>query len=135
MSRILVLAAFVCLLVAAGMTRAQEADTRRPLDEIVVTAQKRMQLLQSTPAAVTAIERETFTVRGITTLADVQNLVPSVRLQKESASTEIYIRGVGSTLDLPMIEPPNAYNINGVYVPREVTSASLIDVERMEFTI
>jgi iron complex outermembrane receptor protein len=65
-------------------------------------------------------------------LADVQNLVPSVRLQKESASTEIYIRGVGSTLDLPMIEPPNAYNINGVYVPREVTSASLVDVERME---
>ncbi len=133
MSRIPVLAAFVCLLVAAGTARAQEADTRRPLDEIVVTAQKRTQLLQSTSAAVTAIERETFTVRGITTLADVQNLVPSVRLQKESASTEIYIRGVGSTLDLPMIEPPNAYNINGVYVPREVTSASLVEIERMEF--
>ncbi|MDJ0813533.1 MAG: TonB-dependent receptor [Woeseiaceae bacterium] len=117
----------------AGAASAQDADTRRPLDEIVVTAQKRAQLLQSTPAAVTAIERETFTVRGVTTLADVQNLVPSVRLQKESASTEIYIRGVGSTLDLPMIEPPNAYNINGVYVPREVTSASLVDIERMEF--
>ena len=112
---------------------AQEADPRRPFDEIVVTAQKRSQLLQEIPAAVTAIEQEAFTVRGITTLADVQNLVPSVRLQKESASTEIYIRGVGSTLDLPMIEPPNAYNINGVYVPREVTSASLVDVERMEF--
>jgi len=110
-----------------------EPANRRPFDEIVVTAQKRTQLLQEIPAAVTAIERETFTVRGITTLADVQNLVPSVRLQKESASTEIYIRGVGSTLDLPMIEPPNAYNINGVYVPREVTSASLVDVERMEF--
>jgi len=39
---------------------------------------------------------------------------------------------VGSTLDLPMIEPPNAYNINGVYIPREVTSASLFDVERIE---
>ena len=112
---------------------SQDAEVRRPLDEIVVTAQKRTQLLQEIPAAVTAIERETFTVRGITTLADVQNLVPSVRLQKESASTEIYIRGVGSTLDLPMIEPPNAYNINGVYVPREVTSASLVEVERMEF--
>lgn len=117
----------------AAAANAQDSDVRRPLDEIVVTAQKRAQLLQDIPAAVTAIERETFEVRGITTLADVQNLVPSVRLQKESASTEIYIRGVGSTLDLPMIEPPNAYNINGVYVPREVTSASLVDVERMEF--
>jgi len=110
-----------------------DAAARGPLDEIIVTAQKRSQLLQDIPAAVSAIGRQTFVVRGITTLADVQNLVPSVRLQKESASTEIYIRGVGSTLDLPMIEPPNAYNINGVYVPREVTSASLIDIERMEF--
>jgi len=110
----------------------EESTARIPFDEIVVTAQKRSQLLQETPAAVTAIDRQAFIVRGITTLADVQNLVPSVRLQKESASTEIYIRGVGSTLDLPMIEPPNAYNINGVYIPREVTSASLVDVERME---
>ena len=125
----------VCLVMVPHLASGQagESESRRPIDEIVVTAQKRTQLLQETPAAVTAIDRATFTVRGITTLADVQNLVPSVRLQKESASTEIYIRGVGSTLDLPMIEPPNAYNINGVYVPREVTSASLIDVERMEF--
>jgi iron complex outermembrane receptor protein len=129
-------AALLCLQAPADTFAQAVSETsspRRPLDEIVVTAQKRTQLLQEIPAAVTAIERETFTVRGITTLADVQNLVPSVRLQKESASTEIYIRGVGSTLDLPMIEPPNAYNINGVYVPREVTSASLVDIERMEF--
>jgi iron complex outermembrane receptor protein len=103
------------------------------IDEIVVTAQKRTQLLQDTAAAITAIDNDAIEVRGITTLADAQNLAPSVRLQKESASTEIYIRGVGSTLDLPMIEPPNAYNVNGIYVPRGVTSAALVDVERMEF--
>lgn len=129
------LISFLIIGVSITSARAQESEAlaRKPFDEIVVTAQKRSQLLQDIPAAVTAIERETFVVRGITTLADVQNLVPSVRLQKESASTEIYIRGVGSTLDLPMIEPPNAYNINGVYVPREVTSASLVDIDRMEF--
>jgi len=131
-----VTAALICACAPAkssAQANVEAASERRPFDEIVVTAQKRTQLLQEIPAAVTAIESETFTVRGITTLADVQNLVPSVRLQKESASTEIYIRGVGSTLDLPMIEPPNAYNINGVYVPREVTSASLVDIQRMEF--
>ena len=113
---------------------AAEGDTfvGEPIDEIIVTSHKRSRAIQETPAAVTALDGETLVVRGITTLADVQNLVPSVRLQKESASTEIYIRGVGSTLDLPMIEPPNAYNINGIYVPREVTSASLVDVERIE---
>ncbi len=102
------------------------------IEEILVTAQKRTEALQEVAAAVTVVDSGTLDVRGITTLALAQNLLPSVRLQAESASTEIYIRGVGSTLDLPMIEPPNAYNINGVYVPREVTSATLVDVERIE---
>jgi iron complex outermembrane receptor protein len=117
------------LLQLSATAVAVEPDT---VDEIVVTSQKRSQTLQEISAAVTVLDEDTLQVRGVTTLADVQNLIPSVRLQKESASTEIYIRGVGSTLDVPMIEPPNAYNINGVYVPREVTSASLVDVKRME---
>jgi iron complex outermembrane recepter protein len=124
------------MLAASAAGVADDADKvaaeRQPIEEIVVTAQKRAQNLQDVPAAVTAIDAQTLELRGTTTLADVQNLVPSVRMQKESASTEIYIRGVGSTLDVPMIEPPNAYNINGIYVPREVTSASLVDVERIE---
>jgi len=131
-SGITLLSLLLMQLSATSFAQDDEPTARIPFDEIVVTAQKRSQLLQEIPAAVTAIDRGMIEVRGITTLADVQNLVPSVRLQKESASTEIYIRGVGSTLDLPMIEPPNAYNINGVYVPREVTSASLVDIERME---
>jgi iron complex outermembrane receptor protein len=38
-----------------------------------------------------------------------------------SASTEIYIRGVGRTLDDPQVEPPTSFNY-GTYVPREATS-------------
>ena len=111
---------------------AASASARNVIEEIVVTAQKREQSLQEIPAAVSVVDSDMLAVRGITTLYEIQNLVPSVRLQQESASTEIYIRGVGSTLDLPMIEPPNAYNINGIYIPREVSTATLVDVERME---
>ena len=117
---------------STAWAQEQTGTTASEIDEIVVTAQKRSQTLQEIPAAVTVLDETSLRARGITTLADVQNLIPTVRLQKESASTEIYSRGVGSTLDVPMVEPPNAYNINGVYVPREVTSASLVDVERME---
>lgn len=122
------------LWILAAFAHAQEAGrpVEETIEEIVVTAQKREQALQEIAAAVTVVGADAIDVRGITTLAHVQNLLPSVRLQAESASTEIYIRGVGSTLDLPMIEPPNAYNINGVYVPREVTSATLVDVARIE---
>ena len=58
--------------------------------------------------------------------------MPSVRFQAENASTELYIRGVGSTLDLPNIEPPNAFNFNGVYIPREGTSVGLFDIDSIE---
>ena len=123
--------AYYGLLLLPLLATAQE-DQLAAIDEIVVTSQKRSQTLQEIAAAVTVLDDTSLEVRGVTTLADVQNLIPSVRLQKESASTEIYIRGVGSTLDVPMIESPNAYNVNGVYIPREVTSATLVDVERIE---
>ena len=134
-SAVTFLAASGALLAAAAplaSADAQEAGSQALLREIVVTAQKREQSVQDVAAAVTAVTGRALQNAGVTRLADVQNLVPSIRLQTESASTEIYIRGVGSTLDLPMIESPNAYNINGVFIPREVTSASMFDVDRIE---
>ena len=111
---------------------SESPESQNVLEEVMVTAQKESQSIQKVAAAVTALSEDTLVAKGVTRLTDVQNLVPSIRLQSESASTEIYIRGVGSTLDLPMIESPNAYNINGVYIPREVTGASMFDVERIE---
>jgi len=99
---------------------------------LIVSSKTKGKSLQDTAAAITAIGADTFQKRAITDLAGMQNLIPSVRLQREGVSTEIYIRGVGTTTDFPMIEPPNAYNINGVYIPREVTSATLVDVDRIE---
>ncbi|MCC7411085.1 MAG: TonB-dependent receptor [Gammaproteobacteria bacterium] len=117
---------------AASDSGSGQQGSQTVLELIVVTAQKKDQSIQEVPAAVTAVTGDTMREVGITRLADVQNLVPSIRLQTESASTEVYIRGVGSTLDLPMIESPNAYNINGIFIPRELTSASMFDVERVE---
>ena len=111
---------------------SEKKDSQNVLENIIVTAQKQSQSIQDVSAAVTAMSGDTLIGIGATELADIQSLVPSIRLQKESASTEIYIRGVGSTLDLPMIESPNNFNINGVYIPREVASASIFDINRIE---
>jgi iron complex outermembrane receptor protein len=113
-------------------TEKTSGINEKSIEKIVITSQKKSLTLQKTPAAITAVSSDTFAVRGISDISGIQNLVPSVRLQKESVSTQIYMRGVGSTLDFPMIEPPNAYNINGIYIPREVSSATLVDVERVE---
>jgi len=124
-------AAFVlCVLAAAGVPGEGAADAG--LEEIVVTAQKRAENLQRAPAAVTVLSGETLVAAGVADIRAVQNLVPSVRFQAENASTEIYIRGIGSTLDLPNIEPPTVFNFNGIYIPREGNSVGLFDIASIE---
>lgn len=115
-----------------ALAQTAAAMAARGLEEVLVTAQKRSETLQRTPAAITAITGEALVVAGVTDIRAAQNLVPSVRFQAENASTEIYIRGVGSTLDLPNIEPPTSFNFNGVYIPREGTSVGLFDIAQIE---
>ena len=107
-------------------------DAGAGLETITVTAQKVTADLQKTTAAVTALPGDLLIQAGVYDIRAVQNLMPSVRFMAENASTELYIRGVGSTLDLPNIEPPNAFNFNGVYIPREGTSTGLFDIESIE---
>jgi iron complex outermembrane receptor protein len=102
------------------------------LEAIVVTANKRDEPLQKTPAAITALSGSSLVDAGITDIRGAQDFVPSVRFQQENAATEIYIRGVGSTLDFPQVASPNVFNLNGISVPREASSAPLYDVEQLE---
>jgi len=127
---------FWLLALALVLLASHPADAAPPgdgvLEEIVVTAQKRPEPLQRTPAAITAITGDSLIAAGVTDIRAAQNLVPSVRFQAENASTEIYIRGVGSTLDLPNIEPPTSFNFNGIYIPREATSVGFFDIDQLE---
>jgi iron complex outermembrane receptor protein len=112
---------------------ADTGDSAAPaLEEVVVTAAKELQSLQKTPAAVTAIDGDALVAAGVTDIRGAQDLVPSVRFQQQNAATEIYIRGVGSTLDFPQVASPNAFNLNGISVPREGTSVPLYDVAQLE---
>ena len=124
--------ALAAALLPGGRAAGQEPDAGGALGEIIVTADKRPEPLQQTAAAITALTRDTLIADQITDIRGAQNFVPSVRFQQENASTEIYIRGVGSTLDFPQITPPNVFNMNGIPVPREATGAPLFDVEQLE---
>jgi iron complex outermembrane recepter protein len=117
---------------ASPAVAGRQAVETEGLEIITVTAQKIEQDLQKTAAAITAVTGEVLISAGIQDIRGVQNLMPSVRFQAENASTEIYVRGVGSTLDLPNIEPPTAFNFNGVYIPREGNSVGLFDIRRIE---
>lgn len=121
-----------CQTAAAANAGTSASEDVKALEEIVVTGQKRVESLQKTSAAISALSADALVSSGIVDMPAAQNLMPSVRFQSEGASTEIYIRGVGSTVDLPNVEPPTAFNFNGAYVPREGTSVGFFDIERIE---
>jgi len=102
------------------------------LAEIVVTAQKSSENLQKTAAAVTSVSGDALVASGITDIRAAQVLIPSVRFQQQNTATEVYIRGVGSTLDYPQVEPSASFNFNGVYIPREAAAVPLFDIDRLE---
>ncbi len=128
---------FLALMMCPDVAIAQEEVDQQAagsggLGVIVVTAQKSQQDVQDTAAAVTTYDGDTLVQRGVVDIQAAQNIVPSARFQQQGASTEIYIRGVGSTLDLAHIEPPTSFNVNGIYIPREGTAVPFFDIERLE---
>jgi iron complex outermembrane receptor protein len=111
---------------------AQPPDQSHELDDIVVTAQKQSETAQRTPAAITAITGESLVQKGVTNLAAVQDLVPGARFHQEANTTQVFLRGVGSNLDLANVLPSVSFNFNGTYVPREGTSVGFYDIAQVE---
>jgi iron complex outermembrane recepter protein len=132
--RILCLSTSVFALATPAALAAQEADTEASsgIAEIIVTAQKRDENLQRTPAAVTAVSGDLLVASGIKDLSSAQEIVPGARFHQEGNTTQVFLRGIGSNLDFANVEPSVSFNFNGVNIPREATSVPLFDIERFE---
>lgn len=103
------------------------------VQDIVVTAQRRSESLQKVPIAVTAATAETLETKGIKSTEDLNLISPSVNVQRTSGVGAIFIRGVGSNSRAPMLEPPIAFYVDGVYYPGALSSSSsFANIERIE---
>lgn len=124
---------------AAGQTEEadpEEADPEEAFhDEVLVTANKRAEDIQSVSISITAIEAETLELLGAYNLADLPAQVPNlyVSTASQSHSPFLFIRGLGTT-DFNQI----AQGSVGVYqdeVYRNSTAVQLpqlLDLERVE---
>ncbi len=141
-SRALVYAAVT--MCSVSITRAQDSDDTAsagsaPLEEVLVTAQKRSENLQSVPIAITAITAQVLESRGITDIHSLSNLVPNVNLDAgapfsgSSSVLSASIRGIGQDDFAFNLDPGVGVYIDGVYLARTVgANQNLLDVERIE---
>src|ERR1700723_4775037 len=108
------------------------------LEEIVVTASKRVSTLQDTPIRITAVTGADLLARGTASLAALAQGTPGVSLKSEGPSqTEIEMRGMTSSGgnsatvgfyldDIPLTGPASAQNGHVVIDP------DLYDLNRVE---
>src|SRR5579884_3388853 len=81
-----------------GQTAGPAAET---LQEVVVTAEKRVENIQTTAISVSALSGDQIEERGIKSLSDVQYNTPGLSVSNNGMINIINIRGVGLALVAP----------------------------------
>ncbi|MES2300830.1 MAG: TonB-dependent receptor [Pseudomonadota bacterium] len=104
------------------------------LADIVVTAQRKSENLQSAPIAIAAVSGDEILSANVTDPAGLTKLVPSLQVAKLAGAYALfYLRGVGNFNSNSLSDSAIAFNFNDVYVGRpSATSGFLYDVGRVE---
>ena len=144
-----ILSLMIGALLASGAAIAQEAapadespaagasasDTTH-LDEIVVTARRREEMLQEVPVAVSALSQQRLERTGAQDLTALQQQTPNATVQvaRGSSSTLIsFIRGVGQQDPLWGFEPGVGLYVDDIYIARPQGAVlDIYDIERIE---
>lgn len=105
--------------------------------DIVVTARRTAENLQSTPVAVTALGSQALEVAQIQDATDLQRVAPSFSIQTGGPSVSglvfVSLRGQQNQNPGTANDPTVATYIDGVYIPRPSQGQTdLADIERLE---
>ncbi len=131
----------VALLLAWGVLpcvlpvlHAQEGERQGGVEEIVVRARRRAELLEDTPVSVTALSGEVLRATQAESLEDVAALVPNLTILsgRSSQDASIVIRGVGAFPFIYFDQGVGVY-VDGVYLSRQQGSLlDIVDLQQVE---
>lgn len=124
----------------AGRVATPEAQTAPPAGadapqssgDIVVTAQRRAESLQTVPLSVTVATGESLRQQNVRSLEDLSARVPNFRIAAATLADQLHIRGTGSGYNTGF-EQSVATFVDGVYRSRSRASRlALFDIDRVE---
>jgi iron complex outermembrane receptor protein len=121
---------------AFAQEATQAAGSNGALEEVVVTARRVQENLQSVPTAITAFTTQDLKEQQILSFGDIANNVPNLNLQTqfgEPATPFITIRGFSNGTLNPSVDSPVGLYIDDVYIGRAVGAAfDLADLDQLE---
>jgi iron complex outermembrane recepter protein len=124
------------MLAAVAVATPASAQQATGLEEIIVTAQKRVERLQETPVSVSAITSEMLEQRGIVDARDLTTIAPNITTQYSPSSINtlgIFIRGVGDGEPILTVDAPIGLYVDGVPLGRTTGAIfDMVDLERVE---
>lgn len=121
-------------LVAWGSASAQDTDNTQ-LDTVVVSAQKRVENVQSVPIAVTVVNADTLAKANVSGFTDVAKFAPSLTMTTgdQPANSSIVVRGIGTFAFSVAAEPSVLVVIDDVAVGYQAQAfTDLVDIDRLE---
>lgn len=123
------------LSVAVFLVAASDAWAATEIEEIVVTATKREELLRDAPLAITVLSQKTIEDGGVRDIFGIAQLVPSLDVAQSTGplSTSWFIRRIGNLGNIPNFESAVGVFVDGAFRGRPGTAVGdLFDVKQIE---
>jgi iron complex outermembrane recepter protein len=116
---------------SAAPAAAEEADTG--IADIIVTATRRDEKLQTVPISISAFGAAELAATGTSNAQDLAGVTPGLTMANQSAALTPFIRGVGATDNTVGQEAAVATYVDGVYIGSVYGSLfSFNNIERVE---
>ena len=125
----------IVLVAATQGALAQEAAPSSDsgvLEEIVITAQRRGENLQTVPIAVTALQGSELAGKAVTSIADLQYSSPSLSIGDSGLTNSVNIRGIGLASGNPNVANGVATYYDGLFQPPIVSTNQFYDIADIE---
>ncbi|MFA5632413.1 MAG: TonB-dependent receptor [Porticoccaceae bacterium] len=103
------------------------------IEEILVTAQRRAENIQTVPITISAFSAVELSKSGIKSYDDIGMVTPGLTTDRQVGAATPYMRGVGAQSTQIGVETPTAVYVDDVYTAGGVDSIfSLNNIERIE---
>ena len=122
--------------------RKEIPPAQRPRDEIeevLVTARRRVETLQDVPVSVSALQGEALQLQQVYRADQLGTLVPNLVFKPVAPSSgsssvgQMFIRGIGQSDFTPVTDPGVALYLDGVYLARSPGNVlDFVDIDRIE---
>ncbi len=128
--------ALLSVAVAAALGQVSTTASAQGLEEIIVTARKTEEALQSAPVAVSAFTAQAIEQQGLVSINDIADFTPGLSFSQAFGRTtdRPVIRGQSNVLAGVQfgVESGTAYFIDGVYFPGDIQAIDFNSLERIE---